>query len=510
MLKLGIPSPALRQEHRIAMPATPHIRWTQRAPVARTRMRVAALLFGAAAWAMALAEPVEVSIACRCVEGGVNGSEARWLKRVVIPEYVAAAKAQGRDVAVKLREFAGSAEQMSQQLALDFATGQGADLAEFDGFQIPGFVDAGLLKPLDEVAGADANAWEGWSHIPDSAQALVRFRGKRYGVPEQTDVRMIFYRRDRFRAAGLDADHWQPRSWNDILDAARALKRHDPASYPLQIDAGVAMGEATTMQGWLMLLAGTGEELRDAQGRWIVRSPGMLAALDFYKTVYIDEKLGEARTQRLVSGRNRSFTDFQRGKSAILIESNWFYYTAIDPQGDFPIPDRDELVGWAKMPARTPGSAVRGQDFVSVSGGNSFVLNPHSNHPHEAWLLLAFMNSAPVLRSYQEYNEHLCVRDDVLPPHSEFLRASGRELLPLTTIRPIDADYEKVSAEIQRMTESVIANKLSPRAAMAEYAAAVKQIVGADKVVALDTSAATGVQAPAIPARTTGADHHAE
>jgi len=470
------------------MPATLHTRLTRRTSIVRGGLRLAMLLLGVASCAFARAEPAEVSIACRCVEGGVNGSEARWLKQVVIPGYIAAAKAQGRDVTVKLREFAGSAEQMSQQLALDFATGQGADLAEFDGFQIPGFVDAGLLKPLDEVAGADANTWEGWSHIPDSAQALVRFRDRRYGVPEQTDVRMIFYRRDLFRAAGLEADQWQPRSWNDILEAARKLKQKEPASFPLQINAGVAMGEATTMQGWLMLLAGTGEELRDAQGRWIVQSPGTLAALDFYKTVYLAEKLGEARTQRLVSGRNRSFTDFQRGKSAILVESNWFYYTAIDPQGDFPIADRDELVGWAKMPARATGSAVRGQDFVSVSGGNSFVLNPHSKHPQEAWSLLAFMNSAPTLRSYQEYNEHLCVRDDVLPPHSQFLRDSGRELLPLTTIRPIDANYEKVSAEIQRMTESVIAGKLSPRAAMAEYAAAVKQIVGADHVVALDLS----------------------
>lgn len=474
------------------MTPPPHIRLTHRASIVRSGARVAVLLLGAAACALAQADPAEVSIACRCVEGGVNGSEARWLKQYVVPGYVAAARAQGREVTVKLREFAGSAEQMSQQLALDFATGQGADVAEFDGFQIPGFVDADLLKPLDEVAGSEANTWEGWSHIPDSAQALVRFRGKRYGVPEQTDVRMIFYRRDRFRAAGLDADHWQPHSWDDILAAARKLKALDPRGYPLQVNAGVAMGEATTMQGWLMLLAGTGEELRDGQGRWIVRSPGMLAALDFYKTVYIDEKLGEARTQRLVSGRNRSFTDFQRGRSAILVESNWFYYTAIDPQGDFPIADRDDIVGWAKMPARTPGSAVRGQDFVSVSGGNSFVLNPHSRHPREAWSLLAFMNSAPALRSYQEYNEHLCVRDDVLPPHSQFLRDSGRELLPLTTIRPIDADYEKVSAEIQRMTESVIAGKLSPRAAMAEYAAAVKQIVGADHVVALDLAQGEG------------------
>ena len=32
--------------------------------------------------------------------------------------------------------------------------------------------------------------------------------------------------------------------------------------------------------------------------------------------------------------------------------------------------DRDEVVGWAKIPAREPGAGINGQDFVSMSGGS--------------------------------------------------------------------------------------------------------------------------------------------
>ena len=62
-------------------------------------------------------------------------------------------KAEGQDVTVTLNEFAGEDAQMTQQLALDFSTGAGADVPAFDGFLIPCFVEGGLLKPLDEVAG---------------------------------------------------------------------------------------------------------------------------------------------------------------------------------------------------------------------------------------------------------------------------------------------------------------------------------------------------------------------
>ena len=78
-------------------------------------------------------------------------------------------KAEGKDVNVSLNEFGGEDEQMTQQLALDFSTGAGADVSAFDGFLIPSFVEGGLLKPLDEVAGAEVNDWEGWSHISEGS-----------------------------------------------------------------------------------------------------------------------------------------------------------------------------------------------------------------------------------------------------------------------------------------------------------------------------------------------------
>ena len=352
------------------------------------RLGLYAVAVVAAAVTVAPALAADLAITCRCVIGGVNGAEAQWITKDVIPDFAAI----HRDLNVTLVQFAGDDEALAQQEALDFSSSAGADLAGFDGFLIPSFVDGGLLKPLDEVAGPDVDKWEGWSHISDGAKAIMSYQGKAYGVALNTDLRMIFTRRDLLWKAGLP-DDWQPKSWDDLLDAARALKKLDASSYPLQLDAGVNMGEATTMQGYYMALLGTGESVRDDSGKWIVSSPGILDTLKLYKTIYVDEKLGDQRAQLLPDGRDQTFANFRDGKTALLVESDWFYSTVTAPGSEYAVTDRDSVMGWAKMPAESPGKGLNGQDFVTISGGDGFVINPHTHDPANAWALLSFMNS---------------------------------------------------------------------------------------------------------------------
>jgi multiple sugar transport system substrate-binding protein len=100
-------------------------------------------------------------------------------------------------------------------------------------------------------------------------------------------------------------------------------------------------------------------------------------------------------------------------------------------------------MGWAKMPAEKPGAGVGGQDYVTISGGTGYVLNPHTKNPAEAWALLAFMNSKEQLDAYQTYQPGIKARDDVPVPNSPFLTTTASALLPLTTARPNDPNYNR-------------------------------------------------------------------
>ncbi|OAM77066.1 extracellular solute-binding protein [Devosia elaeis] len=445
------------------------------------RLRALALgLVGATAMA-APAFAVDLDVTCRCVIGGVNSATAEWIENSVIPAFEAA----NPGVNVRLNQFGGEDAQLTQQLALDFSTGAGPDVSAFDGFLIPSFVEGGLLKSLDEVAGAEVNDWSGWDALSEGSRALMLYDGKYYGIPLGTDVRMIHTRKDILAEAGIDADTWQPTSWEELLDAARAIKAIKPDSFPLQINAGVAMGEATTMQGYWLLLLGTGESVIDENGKFIVESQGILDTLNLYKTVYVDEKLGDQRAQLLADGRNRSFANFRDGVTALLLEGDYFYRSVTPEGSEFAVANRDEVQGWAKVPAQEPGKGIRGQDFVTISGGTGFVLNPNTDSPAEAWAFLSFMNEPEQLSAFQALQPRITARTDVEIPDSPFLTETSQTLLPLTTARPNDPNYNAVSSEIQRMTEAVVSGELSPEEAMAQYKASVTAIVGADNVVSL-------------------------
>lgn len=438
------------------------------------------------AFALPALAQTTISVTCRCVADGVNSNLVRWMTAYLIPEFEAMMESEGNPVTVELIEFGGTDEALKEQYALDLSVGSGADVLGFDGFWVPEFVGANLLRPLDEVAGESVNEWEGWGHIPEGLQALLSYDGERYGIALGTDARMIYYRKDMLREAGVEnAEDWQPQSWEDVLEAARMVKEAFPDSVPLQINAGTAMGEATTMQGYWMLLLGTGESMTTEDGKWIVRSPGILDALNFYKTVYVDENLGDARVQLLQDGRNRSFANFRDGVTAMLVEGHYFYSGVTAPDLEFAVENRDEVMGWAPMPAQAPGQGLRGQDIVTISGGTGFVINPNTDNPQEAWALLSFMSSREALMAAQEIEPRVRARDDVPVPDNAFLTETAATLLPLTTARPNAAAYAQVSFEAQLMTERVVSGEMTPEEAMDAYAEAVTEIVGEDNVVDL-------------------------
>lgn len=412
----------------------------------------------------------------------MNANTVKWITEYVIPKFQDQMKAAGRTVTVNLVQFGGSDEELKVRYALDLKAGAGNDVMAFDGFWVPEFAGGGLLKPLDSIATAKVNDWEGWSHIPKTVQELLMFQGKRYGIPVGTDARVIWYRKDTLKAAGLP-DNWQPKSWDELLDAARAVKKAKPDVMPLQINAGTSMGEATTLQGWYMVVLGAGANVYNFDtGKYPVKGQPILDALNLYKKIYVDEKLGDARLQLLKDGRDRSFLAFRDGQIAMLVEGDWFWRSVL-ATGSTKLENRDQLVGWAKMPAMKPGAGIRKQDFVTASGGTGYALNPNTKNPAEAWGLLSFMFSKDSLDYIQTFEPRIRARDDVPVPNEPVMTAMAKELLPFTMIRPADANYSKVvSPEIQLMTERVVSGEMTPQQAMEAYAKAVTAAAGANGV----------------------------
>ncbi|MEU7140981.1 extracellular solute-binding protein [Nocardia sp. NPDC046473] len=415
--------------------------------------------------------------------GGKNAAEAKWIEDWVIPKFVADQQAKGVTVQVKFQATGVADEDYKSRIAKDLKTGTGADVVSLDGIWVGEFAEGEQIKPLNDLVGADkVKAWDGWQHMPEAVQQLTSYNGAQYGIPQETDGRVLFFNRKLFAQAGLPAD-WQPTSWDQVLAAGRKLKAVSGVT-PVQLNAGTSFGEATTTQGILPLLAGTGSTLFD-NGKWVGNTAKFRAVLDFYRTLY-SEKLGDAELQQDAKGREKSFEKFAKGQVGILLESDYFWRGVLDPSGgSFPMADRDTQVGWAKIPAATPGTGVNHQDFVSISGGGGRVINPKSKHIELAWELLQFMNSpeafkqliaggGPRITARQDVNADALGADPMLTFISQ-------QILPITSLRPALPEYTKVSKALQQATLDVVTGKSTTDAAAA-YGKAVTEAVGKDKV----------------------------
>lgn len=415
-------------------------------------------------------------IATNAISGGKNGPQADWLQKWAIPNFVKAEKAKGVDVKVTFQPSGVDDEQYKTKLALDLQSGSGPDVFDIDGIWVGEFAQAGYVKPIDNVV-KDSGAWDGWKQIPDSVQQLAAFQDKRYGIPNGTDGRVLFYNKDLFKKAGLP-ETWQPTGWDDIIRAGEKLKSVSGVT-PIQLNAGTAMGEATTMQGFLPVLAGTGEPIW-ADGKWTGATQGMKDALGVYRKIY-SEKLGDPLLQQEAQGRDKSFERFAQGRIGILMEGDYFWRGVVNPDGGVaPMKNRDAVVGYAKIPAMAPGRGVNGQDFVSYSGGSVQTLNPRSKNPELAFELMKFLNSAEAVKSKLAGQAQITARTDVnneVLTKDPMLSFVAADVLPLTSFRPPLAQYTQVSTLLQEATAAVVGGT-SPQAAAEEYAKKLEGAVG--------------------------------
>jgi len=187
----------------------------------------------------------------------------------------------------------------------------------------------------------------------------------------------------------------------------------------------------------------------------------------------------------LQDGRNRSFVEFRDGNVGMLVEGDWFWRSVIAPGSETGIENRNEIVSWAKMPAKEPGAGFNGQDFVTISGGTGWVINPNTEHPAEAWALLSYMSGEDPARAFELMQPRISFRDDVPVAGDPVMTAMAEALLPLTTVRPMLPEYPQVSIEAQLMTERVVSGEMSPKEAMQAFDDAVTELVGEENVIRL-------------------------
>ncbi len=346
------------------------------------------------------------------------------------------------------------------------------DLVYEDTFLINSDITSGYLKPLDPYLAK----WPDWNRFIDTAKAAAKAEdGKTYGVPDGTDTRGLWFDKGIFAKAGLPAD-WQPKTWDEVLDAARTIKRRVPDVTPLNVYTGKPAGEAATMQGFEMLLYGTEDRLYDDSAKkWIAGSQGFEDALSFVETVY-REKLGpdvstalDPNIQTIVRGDL-----LPKGKLGIDLDGSWLPQDWL-PGSGHEWPEWSRELGLAYMPTQ------HGQDpgKVSMSGGWTWSVPAKAGNPDLAFEFVKTMQTKANAQKWYVANSGISVREDVAADPAYAKAQPGikffTDLVASTHYRPAYPAYPRVSTAIQEAMEGVTTGDVSVEDAARKYDDSLKE-----------------------------------
>lgn len=336
------------------------------------------------------------------------------------------------------------------------------DLVYEDTFLINSDITSGYLKPLDPYLAK----WQDWNQVIETAQAAAKGEdGKTYGVPDGTDTRGLWFSKDVFKKAGLPAD-WQPKTWNDVLEAARTVKEKVPGVIPLNVYTGKPVGEAATMQTFEMLLYGTNDGTADplydkSAKKWVAGSKGFKDSLSFVETVY-KEKLGPEVSDALdpnVMTRVRGEW-LPKGKLAIALDGSWLPQDWL-PGSGHEWPEWSEELGLAAMP--TQNGQAPGK--VSMSGGWTWSVPAKAGNPDLAFEFIKTMQTKANAQKWYIANSGIAVRKDVADDPSYTDAQPGikffTDLVASTHYRPAFPAYPKVSTAVQEAMEGVTTGDMS-------------------------------------------------
>ncbi|PKO05513.1 MAG: hypothetical protein CVU41_12870 [Chloroflexi bacterium HGW-Chloroflexi-3] len=327
--------------------------------------------------------------------------EAVYLEETLIPEFEAA------NPDVKVESVLVPYDQFRRKLLIALSGGTAPDLARVDIIWVPELADQGALANLEEVIPDFATYSEQFLPGPLSTNL---YNGKHFGLPLDTNTRVMVYNKDMFAAAGIEK---APETMAELLTACEKIKTLGDDKFCFA-DGGTY---AWAVNPWIWSFGGdvTDESITTSTG--VFNGANTVAAYQFLK----DNIENGYMHPGMLGGGVDSWGGFGQDQIAMLLEGPWF-----PPLfgGQFP----DKEYGMTLMPAGDGGS-------VSVVGGEDIVMFQQSDKKdaatkfmkyllsEETQLKLVSVGQMPVLKS--------AVESDTIKNHEFF----GIFLEQLTTAK---------------------------------------------------------------------------
>jgi multiple sugar transport system substrate-binding protein len=261
-----------------------------------------------------------------------------------------------------LVELSGTADQQRSQLFGALQSGSSEyDVVNLDVTWVPEFAAAGLIRPLDKKL-VDAD-------VIKSVRSTAMWDGDVYSVPFNSDVGLLFYRRDYLKRAGLKNTDLQGSvtTWPQLRDVISDVNSHShdkayEAGWTTQLDAY----EGRTVNAIEAFASSGSLPLTDDKGRYTGTAESLSSGVS-----ELDSRTNQTLTlsHAYSSDEATSLADFAAGRTAFLRHWPYAYGTLhqtfeAEQLGVMPLPGAAVLGGQNLAVTKASPRADAAQDLI--------------------------------------------------------------------------------------------------------------------------------------------------
>ncbi len=286
-----------------------------------------------------------------------------------------------------------------QKFDATLAGGGGPDVIEMGNTEMTKYMAAGAFSALDKSTFENSSTWL------KGLAASGAFGGKTYGVPYYAGSRVVTYRSDLFKKAGISKLPATTAQY--MADAKKLLAKNKQKGFSPVYIAGtdwyVAMGFVFDYGGGIA---------QQVSGKWkgLLSSPKSLAGLAAYKSFYLATSRASKTTDET---HPNPYDVYAQGEAASMIGPSWFSccvgkkYTGATAQFVMPGHVKGQAIpgflGGSDLavPATSSSKALAAdwiKDFTSAASEKA--LQAKGNIPNSTSLLGASVNERAAARSW--------------------------------------------------------------------------------------------------------------
>ncbi|WP_455818254.1 extracellular solute-binding protein [Pseudomonas cerasi] len=347
------------------------------------------------------------------------------------------------DVTINL-EFVPYEALHDKIIAARGAGSKGYDVVLFDDMWPAEFAKFGLLKDITSQISADEKA-----KVFDGAWSTVSWDKKLWGMPWILDTKYLFYNKAMLAKAGITHP---PTTWQQVMDQSKILQDKGIVKYPLVWSWSQA--EALVCDYTTLVSAFGGQFYQN--GKLNFSDAGSVKAVTFMKES-LDKGVSNPNSREYLEEDVRKV--FSNGDAAFALNWTYMYNMANDPKQSKVAGE----VGIVPAPSEQPGNVA------AMNGSMGLGVTQTSAHQDQAWQYIRYLTSQPVQDKYAKLSLPVwkaSYDDPAVQKGQEPLIAAAKKSLDVMLMRPITADYSRLSNGLQQQLQQVLQGQQTPQSAM--------------------------------------------